>query len=118
MARTRHFSCWGPGSIPGQGTEIPQAAQCGQKKKKERDSISGVFPGDGGLPFDSAVELPTGFPQLSLSPHRPSSPWGLPLGASRPKYPRALSGSLARGPVVIFTPVLITVPVEGKKNVT
>ena len=23
-----------PSSIPGQGTEIPQAAQCGQKKKK------------------------------------------------------------------------------------
>ena len=25
----------GPGSIPGQGTKIPQAAWCGKKKKKK-----------------------------------------------------------------------------------
>ena len=25
----------GPGSIPGQGTKIPQAAQCSQKKEKQ-----------------------------------------------------------------------------------
>ena len=34
-------SC-GPGLIPGQGTEIPQATRCGQKKKKkkrERDTL-------------------------------------------------------------------------------
>ena len=34
MVRTLHFHCWGPGSIPGQGTKIPQAARHGQKKKK------------------------------------------------------------------------------------
>ena len=34
MVRTWHFHCHGPGSIPGQGTKIPQAAQHGQKKKK------------------------------------------------------------------------------------
>ena len=73
---------------------------------------------EGRLPFDSAVELPTGIPQLSLSPHHPSSPWGLPPGASRPNYPPAFGGSLTRGSAVIFAPVLITVPVEGKKNVT
>ena len=33
VVRTRHFHCWGPGSIPGWGTKIPQAAQSGQKKK-------------------------------------------------------------------------------------
>ena len=32
VVRTRHFHCWGPGSIPGQETEIPQASQCRQKK--------------------------------------------------------------------------------------
>ena len=26
VVRTRGFHCWGPGSIPGQGTKIPQAA--------------------------------------------------------------------------------------------
>ena len=29
--RTPCFQCWGPGSIPGRGTKIPQAAWCGQK---------------------------------------------------------------------------------------
>ena len=29
------FHCWGPGSIPGWGTKIPQAMWCGQKKKKK-----------------------------------------------------------------------------------
>ena len=85
---------------------------------RERDSASGVSLREGRLPFDSAVELPTGIPQLSLSPHHPSSPWGLPLGASRPNYPPAFGGGLTRGSAVIFAPVLITVPVEGKKNVT
>ena len=28
------FIAEGPGSIPGQGTKIPQAVQCSQKKKK------------------------------------------------------------------------------------
>ena len=27
--------CWGLGSIPDQGTKIPQAVQCGKKKKKK-----------------------------------------------------------------------------------
>ena len=29
--RTWHFDCWGPVSIPGQGTKSPQATQHGQK---------------------------------------------------------------------------------------
>ena len=29
-----HFHCRGPGSIPGQGTKIPQNVQGGEKKKK------------------------------------------------------------------------------------
>ena len=32
-----HFHCWGLGSIPGQGTKIPQAAQHGLRKKKEEE---------------------------------------------------------------------------------
>ena len=32
VVRTRHFHCQGPGSIPGQGTKIPQAMRHGQKK--------------------------------------------------------------------------------------
>ena len=35
VVRTQHFHCQGLGSIPGQGTKIPQASQCGQKKKKK-----------------------------------------------------------------------------------
>ena len=31
VVRIRHFHCPGPGSIPGEGTEIPQAAQHSQK---------------------------------------------------------------------------------------
>ena len=34
VVRTWRFHCWGLGSVPGQGTKIPQAAQRGQKKKK------------------------------------------------------------------------------------
>ena len=39
VVRTRHFHCWVPGSIPGRGTKIPQAAaQPGKKKKKVASS--------------------------------------------------------------------------------
>ena len=31
VVRTQHFHCGGLGSIPGQGTRIPQATQHGQK---------------------------------------------------------------------------------------
>ena len=34
VVRILGFHCRGKGSIPGQGTEIPQTAQLGQKKKK------------------------------------------------------------------------------------
>ena len=36
MVRTPGFHCHGPGSIPGWGTEIPQAMSMA-KKKKERE---------------------------------------------------------------------------------
>ena len=36
--RIQHFHCYGPGSIPGQGTEIPQDAKHCQRKKKEKQS--------------------------------------------------------------------------------
>ena len=41
MVRILSFHCWGPGSIPGQGTEIPQAMQRSQKKKKNYRDFSG-----------------------------------------------------------------------------
>ena len=34
MVGTLWFNCNGPGLIPGLGTKIPQAMQCGQKRKK------------------------------------------------------------------------------------
>ena len=34
------FHCHGRGSIPGQGTEIPQDVQSGQKKKEERLKVN------------------------------------------------------------------------------
>ena len=36
MVRILGFHCHGPGSIPGQGAEIVQAAWFSQKKKKKR----------------------------------------------------------------------------------
>lgn len=36
MVKTLSFNADGIGSIPGWGTRIPHAAQCGQKKKKKR----------------------------------------------------------------------------------
>ena len=39
MVRTRHFHCQGLGSIPGQGTKIPQATQLSQKKLKIKKKI-------------------------------------------------------------------------------
>ena len=33
------FIAGGPGSIPGQGTKIPQAAQYGQKKKRRNGIV-------------------------------------------------------------------------------
>ena len=35
VVRIQHFHCHGPGSIPGRGTEIPQAACSAQPKKKK-----------------------------------------------------------------------------------
>ena len=42
MVRTQHFHCLGQDSIPGQGTKILQALQCGQKVKiNEKDIVMG-----------------------------------------------------------------------------
>ena len=35
VIRTWRFYCWGPNPAPGQGTEIPQAEQHSQEKKKD-----------------------------------------------------------------------------------
>ena len=35
VVTTPLFNAGGVGSIPGQGTKIPHAMQCGQKKKRE-----------------------------------------------------------------------------------
>ena len=39
MVRIRRFHCRGLGSIPGQGNEIPQAVQCGQKEKSNGQDV-------------------------------------------------------------------------------
>ena len=36
VVRTQCFHCWGPGSIPGWGTKIPEAVLHAAKKKKKR----------------------------------------------------------------------------------
>ena len=43
MVRILHFHCWGPGSIPRQGTEIPQAA----KRRVEEEKTSRLSEGKG-----------------------------------------------------------------------
>ena len=39
VVRTCHFYCGGLGSVPGQGTKIPQAMQHGQRKKAKALSV-------------------------------------------------------------------------------
>ena len=50
MVRTRCFHCWGLGSIPGQGTKIPQAVWHGKKERKKERKKEGREGGsrDGG----------------------------------------------------------------------
>ena len=36
VVRTPSSHCCGPDSVPGQGTKIPRAVQCGQGKKRRR----------------------------------------------------------------------------------
>ena len=43
VAGTPRFHCCGLGSIPGQGTKIPQATWRGQKKKGEEETFILVF---------------------------------------------------------------------------
>ena len=40
MVRIPCFDCHGLGSVPGQGTEVLQAARFGQKKKKKRIKVT------------------------------------------------------------------------------
>ena len=41
MVRTPFFHCHVPCSVPGWGTEIPQALSLGQKKKKKKSFFKG-----------------------------------------------------------------------------
>ena len=43
MVRIPGFHCCGPGSIPGQGTEIPQAMEHSQKKQTNKKKTT-VWP--------------------------------------------------------------------------
>ena len=36
VVKTQHFHCWGPGSIPGRGTKVPEALLHGQKKRRKK----------------------------------------------------------------------------------
>ena len=46
------FHCHGPGSIPGWETEVPQATECGQKKKKKMMNLNFYFPPNNGKKTD------------------------------------------------------------------
>ena len=39
MVTIPDFHCCGLGSIPGQGTEIPQAMTCGRKTNKQKNTV-------------------------------------------------------------------------------
>ena len=43
VVRILGLHCRGLGSIPGQGTEIPQTTRCGQKKKEKKSSNLSKF---------------------------------------------------------------------------
>lgn len=54
VMRIHCFNCHGPGSIPGQGTDVPQDTQCGMVKKiKKKDyafigvNKNSIWPGPG-----------------------------------------------------------------------
>ena len=52
VARTLHVHCWGPGSVPGWGTKIPQATQQSQIRKKKWKQLVGPRMGRGlGAPW-------------------------------------------------------------------
>ena len=65
MVSTQHFHCWGPGSIPGQGTRIPQAKQhlCSQKRKKERKKRKHNYVK---TTHSECLNSPPAFPQFTL----------------------------------------------------
>ena len=73
MVRTWHFSCYGPGSIPGWGINILQAVQHSHTKKKKKTN----------LPVE---KVPTPFVKethLLILKHLPERLWnlmGLSLG--------------------------------------
>ena len=56
MARTQCFHLGGSGSIPGQGTKIPQAGHYSQKKNEKRTTKKETF-------------WNTGLPSLGNEPH-------------------------------------------------
>ena len=47
------FTAGAPGSIPGQETKIPQATQCGKKKKKD----SALYPKVSGKPLKNSKSV-------------------------------------------------------------
>ena len=40
VVRTWCFHCGGPGSIPGEGTKILQATQCGKNRKTNKNTVT------------------------------------------------------------------------------
>ena len=51
------FHCQGPGSIPGQGTKIPEALWCGQKKKKNERNWSLNIPFTAALRYNTCRDV-------------------------------------------------------------
>ena len=44
MVRTQRFHYWGPGLVPGRGTKIGQAMQCGQIQRKKKEKLDANAP--------------------------------------------------------------------------
>ena len=74
------FQCQGPCSIPGWGTKIPQALQCGKTKKK----LNSLFPNMKGIAYEVCC---AGCVQLYLTLCDPMD--GSPPGSSVPEISQA-----------------------------
>ena len=63
MVRIWHFHCHGPGSIPDQESEMPQAMQCEKEKKTRKKTTNKT----------EVNNLPEGFPGGAVVKNLPAS---------------------------------------------
>ena len=81
VARTPSLHCCGPDSVPGQGTKIPRAVQCGQGGKrrgeKKKNTLLSLMPS-----FVSPLPLPSSSHQNSQNADWLATISKLPLAPS------------------------------------